>query len=75
MAGWADLEEGADVDIAEVRELMVVFGEDVLIDWNLEDHTGKVPATGEAFADRLDQDSQLTIVRTWLTTAEQHNGR
>ena len=60
---FARIEEISEA--GDARDLYLQFAEAVLIGWNLEDKGGLVPATPEAFADRLDQATQLQIMTRW----------
>ncbi len=50
-----------------ITETFELFGEKILLSWNLEDSEGRpVPATGAALRDQP-VDLAILIVRTWLT--------
>ena len=68
IAEWADLDvkDRKGTNVAEVRDQMLLVGEQIRA-WNLDDRNGTaVPATPEAFADRLDQQTQWAIIKYWL---------
>ena len=60
----ASLDDDEERTVDQVRDLMLAFGGQVR-GWNLTDASGPVPATPQAFADRLDQATALTLIGRW----------
>lgn len=57
--------EGMDGESSErKRALMLSFGDSVLVDWNVEDEDGPVPANGEGFLAQ-DMDFAVALMRAW----------
>lgn len=59
-AAIADLEEPA-----EIRAVVHTWASTQLKGWNMEDEAGAVPATPDAFCDRLDEVTQAVILARW----------
>ena len=52
-------------DPAGIERLGELFCEWALVDWNLADHRGPIPATPEGFA-RLDLDTVGAVLAAWI---------
>jgi hypothetical protein len=59
---WSNLPEGA---ADAIRRLLEEFGR-ALVEWNLEDENGPVPATFEGLAGQ-DLDLAMEIIEAWMT--------
>lgn len=72
IAEWADLPEDQTPDVGGIRASMQEWAADHLRGWNLEDNRGAaVPATPDAFTDRIDVTTQALIVRRWMKAVSQ----
>ena len=65
-----NIESLSDMSQNEQRETIVEFGDRVLVEWNLADENGDIPATGEGLLS-LGSEDYLSFFRSW---AVQVNG-
>lgn len=65
-AAWGELPEGELPSVEEIRTTMLDWARAHLRGWNIEDKDGQpVPATPEAFVDRIDSETQGLILVRW----------